>query len=182
MPTGLEPATVCLPLSAISTGHEQHQTTDGGRQRHPSPSPLRTAHLGTSQHNHHDHDARARPLILALIAVYLACFFDYRRYLAPGERGTVLVIATNRQQARVIFRYVRALLTGVPMLAQMIEREVSESFDLTNSTTIEVGTTSFKTVRGYTIVAALCDEIAFWPTDDSAAQITKFSTRSVREW
>lgn len=39
---------------------------------------------------------------LALIAVYLACFGEYRRYLAPGERGTVIIVATNRSQARVI--------------------------------------------------------------------------------
>ena len=109
-----------------------------------------------------------KSFILALIAVFLATFYDYRRYLAPGERGTVIVIATNTRQARVIFRYVRALLTGVPMLKRMIERETADTFDLTNGVTIEVGTTSFKTVRGYTIVAALCDELAFWPTDDSA--------------
>ena len=109
-----------------------------------------------------------KSFILALIAVFLATFYDYRRYLAPGERGTVIVIATNTRQARVIFRYVRALLTGVPMLKRMIERETADTFDLTDGVTIEVGTTSFKTVRGYTIVAALCDELAFWPTDDSA--------------
>ena len=38
-------------------------------------------------------------------------------YLAPGERATIMVIATDRRQARVIFRYIRALLTMVPMLA-----------------------------------------------------------------
>ena len=45
-----------------------------------------------------------KSFILALIAVFLATFYDYRRYLAPGERGSVIVIATNTRQARVIFR------------------------------------------------------------------------------
>jgi hypothetical protein len=109
-----------------------------------------------------------KSFMLAFIAVYLAAFHDYRRYLSPGERGTVLVIATDRKQARTIFRYIRALLTEVPMLAKLVTREDRETVDLDNSVTIEVGTASFKSVRGYTIVAALCDEIAFWPTDDSA--------------
>jgi hypothetical protein len=109
-----------------------------------------------------------KSFILALCAVFLACFFDYRRALSPGERGTVLIIATNSRQARVIFRYVKALLTHIPMLAQMIERETADAFDLNNGTTIEVHVASFKTTRGYTIVAALCDEIAFWPKEDSA--------------
>ena len=42
--------------------------------------------------------------------------------------------------------------------------------DLTNRISIEVHTASFKTTRGYTIVAALCDELAFWPTDDTSSQ------------
>jgi hypothetical protein len=105
---------------------------------------------------------------LALIAVYLACFHDYRQHLSPGERGMVLIVATDRKQARTILRYIRALLTRIPMLARMIEKETAESFDLTNAVTIEIGTASFKSVRGYTTVAALLDELAFWPTDDSA--------------
>jgi len=109
-----------------------------------------------------------KSIALALIAVYLAAFHDYRRHLSPGERGTVLVIATDRKQARTIFRYIRALVTQVPMLAKLITSEDRETIELSNSVTIEVGTASFKSVRGYTIVAALCDEMAFWPTDDSA--------------
>src|SRR6185312_5270091 len=55
-----------------------------------------------------------------------------------------------------------------PMLRRMIRRETSDVFELENDVVIEVGTASFKSVRGYTIVAALCDEIAFWPSDDAA--------------
>src|SRR2546427_11320334 len=36
--------------------------------------------------------------IAALVAVYLACFRDYRRILAPGERGTLPIIAADRRQ------------------------------------------------------------------------------------
>jgi hypothetical protein len=106
--------------------------------------------------------------VLALCAVYLAAFHDYRRHLAPGERATVTVTAASSKQARVIFRYIRALLTNIPMLMKMVERETADAFDLTNGTTIEVHPVSMRTIRGYTIVAALCDEIAYWPHEDAA--------------
>jgi hypothetical protein len=54
------------------------------------------------------------------------------------------------------------------MLARLIEREWNEGYDLTNRISIEVGTASFRSVRGLTIVAALLDELAFWPQEDSA--------------
>jgi CoA-transferase family III len=42
---------------------------------------------------------------LALIAVFLACFCEWSRYLSPGERGTIMVLAADRRQARTIYRY-----------------------------------------------------------------------------
>jgi hypothetical protein len=109
-----------------------------------------------------------KSFMLALVAVYLAAFHTYRQYLAPGERGVVLVVASDRKQARVIFRYVKALLLGVPMLRKLVEREVAEAFDLNNDTSIEIMTASYRSLRGYTVISALLDELAFWPTDDSA--------------
>ncbi len=109
-----------------------------------------------------------KSFILALCAVFSACFRDWGPYLAPGERATIMVIATDRKQARTIIRYIRALLTRVPMLAELIERETQDSFDLSNSVTIEVQTASYRSTRGYTIAVALCDELAFWQTDDAA--------------
>jgi hypothetical protein len=109
-----------------------------------------------------------KSFIMALVAVYLATFRSYAPYLQPGERATVLVIAADKRQARVIIRYVRAMLNNIPMLKKMIERDTAELFDLKNSVTIEVGTASFRSTRGYTFAAVLCDEIAFWRTDDAA--------------
>ena len=109
-----------------------------------------------------------KSFIVALIAVFLACFRDYRPCLGPGERGVLMIIATDRKQARVIMRYVTALLQHVPMLATMVDRQDTESIDLDNCVSIEITTASYRTIRGYTVVAALCDEIAFWRSEDSA--------------
>ena len=109
-----------------------------------------------------------KSFVMALVAVYLACFRQYREHLQPGERATVLVIAADRRQARTILRYIQGMLAHIPMLRAMIQRETAEAFDLTNSVTIEVGTASFRSTRGYTYAAVLCDELAFWRTDDSA--------------
>ena len=65
--------------------------------------------------------------ILAMIAVFLAAFEDWRQRLAPGERGVVMIVAADRKQARVIFRYAEALVDGVPMLANMVMRRTSEN-------------------------------------------------------
>ena len=111
-----------------------------------------------------------KSFVLALIAVWLACFRDYRRYLGPGERATVMVIAADRRQARVIMRYVKGLLQSVPMLSRLIEGERVEAVDLTNRVTIEVHTASFRTTRGYSIAAALCDELAFWQNDEGSSE------------
>jgi len=105
---------------------------------------------------------------MALTAVYLGTFRDYQQYLAPGERATIMVIAGDRKQARVIMRYIRALLTRIPELKDKIERDIRDSFDLEGQVTIEVGTASFRSTRGYSYAAVLADEIAFWRTDDAA--------------
>jgi len=110
-----------------------------------------------------------KSFMMALVATYLACFREYRPYLAPGERATVAVIAADRKQSRVIMRYVRAMLTQIPILKGRIVRETAEAFDLTGRVTIEVSTASQRSTRGYTYAAVLCDEIAFWRNDDDAA-------------
>lgn len=99
--------------------------------------------------------------VLALIATWLSAFVDYKPYLDPGERGVVQVLAADRDQAKIILRYVKAFFK-LPMLVKLVERNSQFGLDLSNSVSIEVTTASFRSVRGRTVVAALADEIAFW--------------------
>jgi hypothetical protein len=109
-----------------------------------------------------------KSFMLACIAVFLASFKDWRRYLGPGEVATIMIIAADRRQARVIMRYCLGLLRAVPMLKQLIEGQTAESITLRNRVVVEVHTASFRSTRGYSLIAALCDEIAYWPSEESA--------------
>ena len=106
-----------------------------------------------------------KSFVAALTAVYLACFKDYRQFLSPGERAIIMLLAHDRNQAGVIFRYILGILRSVLLLAQMIAAERAEEIDLINSVTISVYTASFRTTRGVTIAAALCDELAYWSVE-----------------
>ena len=110
-----------------------------------------------------------KSFMLALVAVFLGCFKDWRPYLGIGERATIMIVAADRRQARTIVRYTKGLLQMVPMLRQLIVAERQDAVDLSNRVTIEVHTASFRTTRGYSIVAALLDELAFWPSEDSSS-------------
>jgi hypothetical protein len=109
-------------------------------------------------------------VLRACVAVFLATFRDWRPYLGPGERATVMVIAADRKQARTIMRYCVGLLRSVPMLSPLIEGETQERIDLRRRVTIEVHTASFRSTRGYTLIAGLLDELAFWPSDEGSAE------------
>ena len=109
-----------------------------------------------------------KSLVAALTATFLACFKDYSELLAPGEVATVMVIAADRRQARVVMRYIAGFLESAPMLASMITKRTQEAIHLNNRVMIEIHTCNFRAIRGYTIAGVVCDEIAYWRTEDSA--------------
>jgi hypothetical protein len=108
-----------------------------------------------------------KSFIISLVAVFLACFKDWRPYLQHGERGTIAILAVDRSQCQSIFRYIVKMLKGVKALALLITRETNELIELSNGINIEITTASFRTIRSRSIVAALCDEIAFWSDEGS---------------
>lgn len=108
-----------------------------------------------------------KSFITALIAVFIAVFIDWTPLLSPGERGTIIIVASDRKQARVIMRYIEALL-NLAVFKPLVERRTNELVELRGQITIEIMTASFRSIRGYTVVAALLDEIAFWRSEDSS--------------
>lgn len=99
----------------------------------------------------------------AVAALYSAISFDAST-LAPGELAVVPVLAPDRKQGRVVMGYLRGLLT-LQEFEPYVHRVLKETVELHNSINIEIATASFRTIRGYTVPAAILDEVAFWYDD-----------------
>ncbi|MCA1457755.1 hypothetical protein I6F35_32000 [Bradyrhizobium sp. BRP22] len=107
--------------------------------------------------------------ILALIAVWLASFFNYKPFIARGQRAVVQVMAADREQTREIMDYIKGFLAESRMLSRLVESSTMKWVRLKNAVSIEVTTASYKTSRGRTVVAVLADELAFWSSEDSSS-------------
>lgn len=113
-----------------------------------------------------------KSFISAIIACFLALFHDWKPYLSPGEIGWIMVIASDRQQAKVIFRYVQAIL-DLKIFRAQVSKAITDEIQLKNGIAISVKTCDYRTLRGYTVVAAICDELSFYRSEGAnpAAEI-----------
>jgi hypothetical protein len=105
---------------------------------------------------------------MAVLAAYLAACVDHRESLAPGERGVIPLLAASVQQAASAFAFIEGIFAVAPNLKGLVDGATSDTLSLVTGIDIQVRPASFRTIRGITAVAAICDEIAFWRSDDSA--------------
>jgi hypothetical protein len=103
---------------------------------------------------------------MAALAVYLGGLCSYRDVLAPGERGIVLCIGPDQRQSRILLDYCTGIAESTPILAQLIVSRTADQLELSTGIVIEVRSASFRRLRGPTCVAAICDEAAFWLSDE----------------
>jgi hypothetical protein len=109
-----------------------------------------------------------KSFISALVAVFLACFKDWTPYLNRGERGMIFIIACDRQQSRIIKEYVSAIIDSTPILRKLVKEDLKEEIVLKNRVTITIKTNSYRSIRGFTCLAAILEETAFWRSDLTA--------------
>jgi hypothetical protein len=124
-------------------------------KRRKPPSSLREIYIIAGRRS-------GKSFITALIAAFLACFGDFRAFIAAGETLAVLCLARDREQAKIVFRYVRAILNGVPALKVMVIAERADEIELASGVTVMVKSNDFRGVRGLTLAAVVADEICFW--------------------
>jgi hypothetical protein len=118
--------------------------------------------------------------ISAMIGAFLAGFRNYDGVLSPGEVGVVMLLAADKRQARILKNYVDAFFTEIPTLAALVESRTQESITLKNRVSVEVHTSGYRSVRGYTLVAVICDEISFWPASAESANPANETLIAVR--
>jgi len=116
---------------------------------------------------------------MAVLASYLAACIDYRTILAPGERGQLQLLSTTRDQA-VALNFIVGVFEGSPNLRGLIANRTSDTISLGNRIDIVVKPASFRSTRGSTAIAVLCDEIAFWRNADDSQNPDKEILRAVR--
>jgi hypothetical protein len=100
--------------------------------------------------------------MIATGRAYIGCFHNFKKYLAPGERGMVLNLARDREQGKIVFSYISAIIESIPALKAMVVAWRQDEIELDNGIIIAVKTSDYRAVRGVTIVCCICDEIAFW--------------------
>jgi hypothetical protein len=106
--------------------------------------------------------------IASLIATCAAINFNPEGKLRPGETAVVMCLACDRQQASILFKYIRGYFEEIPALKAMVTAVTNESIDLCNSVAIEVHQNSMRSIRGRSILCVVLDECAFF-RDESYA-------------
>jgi len=103
-----------------------------------------------------------KSFLASIVACYFALFKDWRPYLAPGETAWIMVIATDRAQARNILGYIKGILQTSHIFKNMVEKDCAWEVNLNNQVSVKVATCDYRTLRGYTVAAAILDELAYF--------------------
>jgi hypothetical protein len=105
--------------------------------------------------------------VAAAIAAYEATIAGHGAKLDPGERGVVPVLAPTKAQGRIVRDYIRAIFE-LSLFRGELGGETTDGFVTRCGTRIEIMAGDFRTVRGYTLLAAVVDEACFFGYEDAA--------------
>lgn len=107
--------------------------------------------------------------IASLLAAHAAGMFHGDRILRPGERASVMCMASDRDQAGIVLRYTKAMFAQVETLSKLVHREISDGLELANGVDIEVTTANAKAPRGKPVLLAIFDEVGRWQDENSSS-------------
>ena len=94
---------------------------------------------------------------------------DYRsRGLAAGACATVSAHCPSKKQAAEWLDYCRGFIEASPILREAVGKDAAECIESTHGTRLELFTSNFRAVRGFTMAFAFIDEAA-WLHDEFSA-------------
>jgi hypothetical protein len=96
----------------------------------------------------------------------LAC--DWRSVISPGEQAVVLLIGTDRRQAKILRDYAEGLLQA-PLLAQQVTRTTNDTIQFSNGGALEIVTGDHRLLRGRSAIGILGTEVSQWRDEMSVS-------------
>ena len=119
--------------------------------------------------------------ICGLVGAAEAVLGGRERHLDPGEIGMVAVLSPTRAQSRLIHSYAAGAFASTPILQAELAEEQRESFKLSSGVEISIITGDPRKARGYTLLAAVVDEISFFGlSEESKVRSDGELVRSIR--
>jgi hypothetical protein len=104
----------------------------------------------------------------APIVVYEALFGGHEQHLARGERGVIPLVAQDQRATRIAFGYIRDYMIRSSLLAPLIAEVLASEIVLTNGLAISCFPCTLRSLRGWSIPAAVMDELAFYRLEGQA--------------
>lgn len=103
------------------------------------------------------------------LSVYLSALCDWSDVLNRGDRGVLPFLAQSQRTAKIAFRHANAAFSDVKALKRMVENVTADTIILKNGVDLEIRPANFRSIRGITAIAAVCDEIAYWYADETSS-------------
>lgn len=104
-----------------------------------------------------------------VLAAYVGALCDHSGYLAPGERAALPILAASVSQAMRAYTHAKGILQHSPVLSEAIDGDpTADTIRLKTKVDIEIRPANFRTIRGITAPAVICDEVAFWLIEGTA--------------
>jgi len=113
---------------------------------------------------------------MALQAVKASC----RGYAAVRGIPRVLLLAFVKEQAGVAFEYVSGFFDKDRELRKLITRRTNTSLTLAHGVRVQTIGGDYRSVRAYSVAAALLDEVAYWWSDTTNANPDVEIVRALR--
>jgi hypothetical protein len=111
--------------------------------------------------------------IASAIEAWFLAFVDYDGLLRPGEAASVMCLAVDRQQAKIVLKYTKAFFDRLELLRGLVTRETTDGLELSTGAELSVLASNFRSVRGRSIACAILDECAYWRDESSASPDTE---------
>lgn len=107
--------------------------------------------------------------IAAPIVCYEALFGGHEKHLSKGERGVIPLVAQDQKATRVAFGYIKGYLMGSAVVSSMLDGEpLASEAPLINGINVSCFPSTLRSLRGWSIPAAVLDELAYFQMEGAA--------------